>query len=41
MDIPAEEEKFLDAVIPAVVRRKHIVILPHIGTVAEIRDILV
>ena len=36
MDAPAEEEQFPSAVVPAVVRREHVVALPHVGPVAEI-----
>ena len=36
MDAAAEEEQFPAPVIPAVVRRKHVIVLPHVGSVAEI-----
>ena len=41
MDIPPEEEELPAAVVPAVVGRQHIVVLPHVGGIAEIGGIQV
>ena len=36
MDFTAEKEELLVAVIPAVIGREHLVVLPHIGTKAKV-----